>query len=286
MTINTVRTKRDLHTIVERTHQAGKTIGLVPTMGALHDGHLSLVRQAKKNCDVVCVTLFVNPTQFGPGEDFSAYPRDEEKDKALLQSVGADLLYAPSVDEMYPDGTAATISAGKLGSVLDGKFRPGHFDGVATVVARLFAHSTPDKAFFGEKDYQQLLVIKQMVAQQKIPVEITGVATVRENDGLALSSRNAYLNTDERKIAPLLYQTMAATAQKFVDGAPSHELIVTAEQKLINAGFASVDYIALVDGGTLEPLEIYSPTASPVRILGAAKLGRARLIDNLAVMPR
>ena len=286
MTINTVRTKHDMRAIVERARQAGKTIGLVPTMGALHDGHLSLVREAKKNCDFVCVTLFVNPTQFAPGEDYSAYPRDEEKDKTLLQSVGADLLYGPSVEEMYPDGTTATISAGKLGSVLDGKFRPGHFDGVATVVARLFAHATPDKAFFGEKDYQQLLVIKQMVAQQNIPVEIIGVPTIRDNDGLALSSRNAYLSDDERKIAPIFYQTLSETAQKFVDGAPAHELIIPAEQKLIDAGFASVDYVALVDGGTLEPLETFSPSAQTPRILGAAILGRARLIDNLAVTAR
>lgn len=282
MAINTVRSKLELGLVVGSWRQAGQSVGLVPTMGALHDGHLSLVREAKKKCDMVCVTLFVNPTQFGPGEDYTTYPRDEEKDKALLQSVGADLLYAPSVDEMYPDGATATISAGKLGSMLDGKFRPGHFDGVATVVERLLAHITPHKAFFGEKDYQQLLVIKQMVAQQKIPVEIVGVATVRENDGLALSSRNAYLNANERKLAPLLYKTLVETAQKFTSKIPADELIIPAKEKLIAAGFSPVDYIVLVNANTLEPLEVFS-TSVPARILGAAKLGRARLIDNLAV---
>ena len=285
MTINTVHTKSELGTIVRTWRNAGKIVGLVPTMGALHDGHLSLVRQAKKNCDVVCVTLFVNPTQFGAGEDYATYPRDEEKDKALLQSVGADLLYAPSVDEMYPDGTTATLSAGRLGNILDGEFRPGHFDGVATVVARLFAHANPHKAFFGEKDYQQLQVIKQMVTEQKIPVEIIGVATVRENDGLALSSRNAYLNADERKIAPLLYKTLVETAQKFVGGMPAAELLIHAKENLISAGFGPVDYIALVNANTLVPLETFLPDV-PARILGAAKLGRARLIDNIAISER
>lgn len=280
--IKTVRTQSELGVQTGPWKAAGHKIGLVPTMGALHAGHMALVHQAKKVCDKVCVTLFVNPTQFGPGEDFNSYPRDEEKDRAMLQDAGADILYAPSVGEMYPDGTTASLSAGELGSVLEGAFRPGHFDGVATVVERLFSHTNPHAAFFGEKDYQQLQVIKQMTLRQKIGVEIIGVPTVRGTDGLALSSRNEYLSESERGIAPVLYQTISGVADGFAGGQPSAELIAAAVEKLGLAGFDPVDYVAVVDAKNLKPLELFSPD-TPARVLAAAKLGRARLIDNIAV---
>lgn len=280
--IKTVRTKSDLVAQVGVWRDDGKKIGLVPTMGALHAGHMELVHQAKKVCDKVCVTLFVNPTQFAPGEDFNSYPRDEEKDRALLQDAGADILYAPSMGEMYPDGTTASLSAGELGSVLEGAFRPGHFDGVATVVERLLSHANPHAAFFGEKDYQQLQVIKQMTLRQKTPVEIIGVPTVRDTDGLALSSRNEYLSESERGIAPVLYQTISGVADGFAGGQPSAALIAGAVKKLGLAGFGPVDYVAVVDAKNLKPLELFSPD-TPARVLVAAKLGRARLIDNIAV---
>ena len=282
MTIKIVRTASDLAALIGAWRGDGKIIGLVPTMGALHAGHMALVHQAKKTCDKVCVTLFVNPTQFGEGEDFNSYPRDEEKDRTMLQDAGADILYAPSVDEMYPNGTTATLSAGAMGDVLEGAFRPGHFDGVATVVERLFSHANPDKAYFGEKDYQQLQVIKQMKAGQKIPVEIVGVPIQRDANGLALSSRNAYLTPAELALAPILQQTLQAFASWFISGENMSAMTVRATERLEKAGFGPVDYVAVVDATTLEPLEAYSANR-PARVLVAAKLGRARLIDNIAV---
>lgn len=285
--IKIFRTASELAAQVGAWRGDGKIIGLVPTMGALHAGHMALVHQAKKTCDKVCVTLFVNPTQFGEGEDFNSYPRDEEKDRTMLQDAGADILYAPSVDEMYPNGTTATLSAGAMGSVLEGAFRPGHFDGVATVVERLFSHANPDRAYFGEKDYQQLQVIKQMTARQmkagqKIPVEIVGVPIQRDANGLALSSRNAYLTPAELALAPILQQTLQAFAGWFISGENTSAMIVRAIETLEKAGFGPVDYVAVVDATTLEPLEKYSANR-PARVLVAAKLGRARLIDNIAV---
>ncbi len=287
MTIKIVRTAPDLAVQVGAWRNSEKIIGLVPTMGALHAGHMALVHQAKKTCDKVCVTLFVNPTQFGEGEDFNSYPRDEEKDRTMLQNAGADILYAPSVDEMYPNGTTATLSAGVMGSVLEGAFRPGHFDGVATVVERLFSHANPDKAFFGEKDYQQLQVIKQMTAKQmktrqKIPVEIVGVPTLRDANGLALSSRNEYLTAHELAVAPILQQTLQSFAGWFVAGEDVGVMTQRATDALNAVGFDPVDYVVVVDATTLEPLETYSANR-PARVLVAAKLGRARLIDNIAV---
>ncbi|MCK5545870.1 MAG: pantoate--beta-alanine ligase [Rhodospirillaceae bacterium] len=282
MTIKIFRTSSELAAQVGAWRNDGKKIGLVPTMGALHAGHMALVHRAKKVCDKVCVTLFVNPTQFGEGEDFNSYPRDEEKDCAMLQDAGADILYAPTVAEMYPNGTTATLSAGKLGNILEGTFRPGHFDGVATVVERLFSHTNPHVAFFGEKDYQQLQVIKQMTIKQKIGVEIVGVPTVRGDDGLALSSRNEYLTAAELALAPTLHQTLQAVAGWFVDGEDMPAILARATEALEKVGFGPVDYVAVVDATTLEPLKTYSAHV-PARVLVAAKLGRARLIDNIAV---
>ncbi len=281
--IKTFRTQSELGVQIGSWRERGHKIGLVPTMGALHAGHMALVHEAKKTCDRVCVTLFVNPTQFGPDEDLGAYPRDEEKDVAMLQDAGADILYAPGVDEMYPNGTTTTLSAGELGNILEGAFRPGHFDGVATVVERLFSHSNPHVAFFGEKDYQQLQVIKQMTAKQKIGVEIVGVPTVRGVGGLALSSRNEYLTAHELALAPVLHQTLQSFAGWFAAGEDVGAMTQRATDALNTAGFDPVDYVVVVDAKTLEPLREFSPHV-PARVLAAAKLGRARLIDNTPVI--
>jgi pantoate--beta-alanine ligase len=257
-------------------------IGLVPTMGAIHDGHAALVRAARSRCRRVVATIFVNPTQFGPNEDFAAYPRDEAGDAARLEAAGCDLLYAPSVAEIYPDGPAVSVSAGPLADVLDGKFRPGHFDGVATVVATLFDHAKPDAAAFGEKDYQQLLVIREMVRARGLKVEILAVPTQRAADGLALSSRNAYLSAEERRIAPALHRTLASVAESLSDGRTSASgEIARGTAALVAAGFRAVDYVAVCDAETLAPVEIVH---APARVLAAARLGATRLIDNVPVV--
>ena len=203
--LDTVRTIADLRARVQGWRGAGQRIGLVPTMGALHAGHVSLVKNSVARCDRTVVTLFVNPTQFGPKEDFSVYPRDEARDAALVAAEGADLLFAPGVDEVYPGGHSTKVHVGGLGDVLEGEYRPGFFTGVATVVTKLLLQALPDEAFFGEKDYQQLQVIKKLIRDLDVPVTATGVATVRESDGLALSSRNAYLTPAERATAPVLH---------------------------------------------------------------------------------
>lgn len=280
MTIETVRTVADLRRIIYRWRGDGLSVALVPTMGALHAGHLSLVAKALQQCDRVCVTLFVNPTQFGPNEDFQSYPRDENADAAMLSDAGAHLLYAPDVDEMYPDGTATQVEVGALGDVLEGASRPGHFSGVATIVSKLLLQAMPDKAYFGEKDFQQLLVIRQLVRDLVIAVEIVGVAILREADGLAMSSRNAYLSDDERRAAPALNAALVDVAEGFGSGGVVGELVAKAKADLLAAGFLSVDYIAIADSETLEPLEMYDPACGG-RVLTAAKLGRARLIDNI-----
>lgn len=282
MTIETVRSRKALGETVRGWREAGLSAGLVPTMGALHDGHLALLKAARETCDRVCATLFVNPTQFGPNEDFQAYPRNEESDSKLLADAGCDLLFAPDVAEMYPDGAVPALEAGDIGKRWEGEHRPGHFDGVATVVERLLRAAGADRAFFGEKDYQQLQVIKQMAAAQGIETEIVAVATVREADGLALSSRNAYLTADERAIAPKLHQALQGIAHDFSEGKNAATLTEKAVAGLLGAGFGGVDYLAVVDATTLEPLERFD-AACPARVLVAAKLGRARLIDNLSV---
>ena len=280
--LDIVRTAGELRTRIVAFRSHGR-VGLVPTMGAVHDGHLALVRAARKTCQRVVATVFVNPTQFGPAEDLAAYPRDEAGDAAKLASVGCDLLYAPSVAEMYPAGVAANLSAGELGRVLEGKFRPGHFDGVATVVAKLLEQSIPDVAVFGEKDYQQLLVIRRMVRERGMKVEVVGVPTIRAPDGLALSSRNAYLTAAERNAAPALHRTIAAVAERVADGRTrASDEIARGTAALHNAGFATVDYLALCDAETLAPVEAVT---GPARVLAAARLGTTRLIDNVPVIP-
>ena len=238
------------------------SLGLVPTMGALHAGHRALLRRARAECDEVVMSLFVNPAQFGPGEDFDRYPRDEARDRAIAAAEGVDRVFAPTVAEMYPDGFSTTVSVGALGTVFEGAYRPGHFDGVATVVLKLFAAVRPDAAYFGEKDAQQLAVIRRMTADLGLGVEIRAVETVREDDGLALSSRNAYLSPDERRRAPSLHRALAARDADLVEG--------------------DVDYVAVVDPDTFAEVD---PRPGAL-VIGAARFGSTRLIDTIRIEGR
>jgi len=278
-----VRTVAELRARLRIWRAGGERVGLVPTMGALHDGHLSLVARALEDCDRVVVTLFVNPKQFGPNEDFARYPRDEAADAAKLAAAGADLLYAPDVATMYGDGFATTVTVAGLTDSMEGAVRPGHFAGVATVVAKLLNQAGADDAYFGEKDYQQLAVIRRLAADLDIATRIHGVATVREADGLALSSRNAYLTDDQRKIAPVLQRALAAAATAIAGGAAVQPALEAARAAMLKVGFDAVDYVELRDAETLAPL---SAVTRPARLLAAARLGKTRLIDNLAVDPR
>jgi pantoate--beta-alanine ligase len=272
------RSVSDLRQSLAPWRKAGERIALVPTMGALHDGHLSLVALAKSNADRVVATIFVNPIQFGPSEDFHRYPRDEAGDLDKLEKAGANLVFAPDTAEMYPHGFSTKVVVSALTEDLCGASRPNHFDGVATVVTKLLLQCAPDVALFGEKDYQQLLVIKRLVRDLDIPVEILGGPIVREKDGLALSSRNAYLSPSERKAAPLLYQTIVAVANDLRQGRGADDAAAAGRFKLEAAGFR-VDYVAVRDPETLKPL---SGPVKRARVLAAVQLGRARLIDNVA----
>jgi len=267
---------------VAQWRRAGEAVALVPTMGALHQGHLALIAHGKKLADRVVASIFVNPTQFGPNEDFARYPRDEAGDAAKLAAAQCDLLYAPTVGEMYPAGFATTVSPGPLAEPLDGRFRPGHFTGVATVVAKLLLQAGADVACFGEKDYQQLQIIRRLARDLDIPTRIEGAPIVREADGLALSSRNAYLSPEQRAIAPALHRTIAAVVTRVGDGAPLPEAAAWGAAELARAGFAKIDYLEICDAETLLPLATRERSG---RVLVAAWLGMTRLIDNLA-LPR
>ncbi len=275
-----VRTVADLRLALGIVRESKRTIGLVPTMGALHEGHLSLVRAAKQRSSFVVATLFVNPKQFAPHEDFERYPRDEAGDANLLAGAGCDLLYAPERGAMYPDGFATSVLVSSVSTMLEGEMRPHFFGGVATVVTKLLLQALPDKAFFGEKDYQQLLVIKQLARDLDIPVEIIGCPTVREHDGLAMSSRNAYLSPDERRIAARLNLVLHDAITAFRAGAPVDAVELEAQRHLTAGGFTAVDYVAIRDAATLQPL---LTRATSGRILAAAWLSKTRLIDNMAV---
>lgn len=274
-----------LRTIVSGWRAGGERIALVPTMGALHEGHLTLVREARARANRVVVSIFVNPAQFGPDEDLAAYPRRLAADSALLVAEGVDLLWAPPVEEVYPQGFATTISVAGLTADFCGAARPGHFDGVATVVAKLFNQVQPDCALFGEKDFQQLAMIRRMARDLDLVRPhvdaIIGVPTVREPDGLALSSRNQYLTAEERAAAAALPREMQVATAQIAAGAPVAEALATLEQALIDAGFASVDYAALADAETLA--QLHEQPRHPARLLVAARMGRTRLIDNLPV---
>ena len=271
----------DLRKVVAEWRQEAKTVALVPTMGAIHAGHLSLISKAKSCCDRVIASVFVNPTQFDENEDLDAYPANEEEDVRELTSVGTDLVFCPNRKDIYPEGFSTVISVSGLTAGLCGPFRPGHFDGVVTVVAKLFLQSLPDIAIFGEKDYQQLLVIRQLAKDLNIPLDIVGAPIVREEDGLAMSSRNRYLSEKERIVAPEIYRILKIVAERIIIKPNDCELICrVAREELLEKGFEAVDYITICHSETLEPLSVYN---SPARIFVAARLGQARLIDNLPI---
>lgn len=257
-------------------------VGFVPTMGNLHDGHMTLVRACRRERGACVVSIFVNPTQFGPNEDFASYPRTLEADLRQLDEAGVDLVFNPSVEEMYPDGQEdhVTVSVPALASTLCGTGRPGHFDGVATVVAKLFNIIGPDKAFFGQKDWQQLVVIRAMVRQLNMPVEIVGVATVREASGLALSSRNSYLSSEDRQRAALISRTLAAMKKAIEAGARDYAALAADAQATLAAAGFDIDYVAVRDAARLAAP---APESAELRILAAARLGGTRLIDNVPV---
>lgn len=272
-----VRSSEEL--ALHRAALEGK-LALVPTMGALHAGHMALIDEAKRRADKVAASIFVNPTQFAAGEDFGRYPRREGEDVRMLEDSGCDLLWAPSVSVIYPDGFATKVSVAGISERWEGEARPGHFDGVATVVAKLLLSVRPEVALFGEKDFQQLAVIRRMVSDLDIPVEIVGVPTVREPDGLALSSRNAYLSPDERKRAVALPNALKNARDAVAAGSVVSIALRQAKQALVDAGFLRIDYVALVDAQTLEPLD---EPLGQMRLIAAAVIGNTRLIDNLAV---
>ncbi len=280
--IDVVRSVAALRAVVRPQKRDGKKIGLVPTMGALHQGHLELVKTARRMSDVVIATIFVNPLQFNQQADLAAYPRDEATDLNLLAATGTDLVFVPSVGEMYPKGFATEIRVKNLTDHLDGPARPGHFEGVATVVTKLFTQTEPDIAFFGEKDFQQLQVIRRLARDLDLPVEVVGVPTVREPDGLAMSSRNRNLSDTQRKIAARLPEILGHAIQRLAEGAQAAPVLENARAALGNAGFDAIDYVELCDTETLHPLAAAQPGS---RLFAAVHLGTTRLIDNWPVQP-
>ncbi|MCI4660453.1 MAG: pantoate--beta-alanine ligase [Neomegalonema sp.] len=277
-----VHSVADLRAAVKAWRQSGERVALTPTMGALHDGHLSLVAQGRAQAERVVATIFVNPTQFGPNEDFDAYPRGLEADAALLAGAGCDLLYAPSVGEMYPPGFATSVRVTGLTEVLCGAARPGHFDGVAQVVTKLLLQAGTDLAIFGEKDWQQLTVIRRLVADLNIDCAILGAPILRESDGLAMSSRNRYLSPAERAAAPALYASLRQAAEEIAARAAIDEVLARAREQILSAGFSSIDYLEARSADHLTLVTELDP-ATPTRLFAAAHLGRARLIDNISI---
>ena len=255
-------------------------VAFVPTMGALHAGHMALIAEARKRADKVVASIFVNPAQFAQGEDFGRYPRQEEQDARMLEGAGCDFLWAPSVGDIYPDGFSTKVSVSGVSARWEGEARPGHFDGVATVVAKLLISVRPDVALFGEKDFQQLAVVRRMSSDLNLPVEIVGIPTVREADGLALSSRNAYLLPDERQQALALPRALEAARAAILSGTAVVEVLHEAHAALRNGGFSRIDYFALVDALSLEPLD---EPGGDMRLIAAAVIGTTRLIDNLSI---
>jgi pantoate--beta-alanine ligase len=278
--VQTIRQLDALRDALASFRAAGESIALVPTMGALHAGHIALVETARRRAQRVVVSIFVNPIQFGPNEDLARYPRREMQDARMLTEAGADLLWMPAVEEMYPDGFATTVSVSGVSDILEGAHRAGHFDGVATVVAKLFGQVRPDVALFGEKDFQQLAVIRRMTRDLDLGIEVLGVPTQRDDDGLALSSRNLYLDPDERQRAVALPRALGIAARTLEKGGSADEALAQAREMLAQARFET-DYVALVDAETLG-----APAADrPMRLLAAARIGNTRLIDNIAVQP-
>ena len=276
--METVTNVKDLRAHVAAWRRAGETVGFVPTMGALHDGHMSLVAASTATCARSVASIFVNPTQFGPNEDLSRYPRREEEDAAMLAAAGCDLLFLPSPEEMYPEGYGTSVSVAGLGDVLCGASRPGHFDGVATVVSKLFNQVRPDHAFFGEKDGQQLAIIRRLVLDLDFPVQIHGVPTAREEDGLARSSRNLYLSPEERSAAALFPKALREAATRLGRGADVDATLDAARRQLA-AGGLEPDYVEFRDGLTLAPQDEVTETS---RLFAAVRVGTTRLIDNIS----
>lgn len=276
--MQTIRSSEELARA--RAQLGDASLALVPTMGALHAGHMALIAEAKRRADKVAATIFVNPMQFGANEDLSRYPRREADDAKMLAEAGCDLLWTPSVGDIYPDGFATAVRVSRVSERWEGEVRPGHFDGVATIVAKLLLSVRPDVALFGEKDFQQLVVIRQMVRDLAIPAEIVAVPTVREADGLALSSRNAYLLPEERQRAVALPRALEAARAAILSGTQVADVLAEARNSLLDGGFSRVDYFALVDAQSLEPLD---HPRGEMRLIAAAVIGTTRLIDNLAV---
>lgn len=275
-----LRTVAELRGQVALWKAQGHTVGVVPTMGALHEGHLSLARAARRDCGRVITTIFVNPKQFNNPDDLLKYPRTEENDAILLATVGVDTVFAPPVDEVYPDGFVTNVSVGGVSAPLEGTLRPGHFDGVATVVTKLFGMTQADRGYFGQKDWQQLQVVRQLVRDLNLKVEIVGCETVRDPDGLAMSSRNQRLTSQGRGRAPALYAAMLAAAREFRDGLPLADALARAKMAVLGEGFDRVEYFELVDAERLGPI---FDASRPLRLLAAAWLDDVRLIDNIAV---
>ena len=269
----------DARNVIADARRENKKIGFVPTMGALHEGHLTLVRRAREMCDYVCVSIFVNPTQFGPNEDLNKYPRTLESDAERCREAGVDLIFAPSAAEMYPEGFNSWVKVKGLTEMLEGEIRPGHFRGVTTVCAKLFNIIEPDYAFFGTKDYQQLKVIEKMICDLNMRLKIVPVETVRESDGLAMSSRNAYLSTDERQSALILSKSLQKAREAFNSGERSAAAIQELVENLIKTEqSADIDYVAVVDGESLAPID---EIIKPAVVLLAVRIGKTRLIDNM-----
>ncbi|HHJ98660.1 MAG TPA: pantoate--beta-alanine ligase [Actinobacteria bacterium] len=274
--------KHEVRQAVAEARREGKRVALVPTMGALHEGHLSLVSAARDRADYVVVSVFVNPTQFGPEEDFEAYPRDIERDMDLLGAEGVDLVFAPTPEIMYASDATVTVDPGPLGGVLEGAVRPGHFSGMCTVVTKLFSIALPDLAFFGEKDYQQLTIVRAMARDLDLPVKVIGCPTVRECDGLALSSRNVYLSSEERRAATALYRSLRTAETLVLDGERDAAVVAGAMRDTVaSEALAEIEYAAVVDAVTLEPIATLGDR--PARALVAARVGGTRLIDNIAL---
>lgn len=278
-----IRELEALRQAVAEYRGSGKRIALVPTMGALHAGHMALIEEGLRRADAVIASIFVNPRQFGPNEDLAAYPRRERTDAQMLEKHGCAILWAPAVETMYPEGFATTVSVSGVSEVLEGAARPGHFDGVSTVVLKLLNQVQPDIALFGEKDWQQLAVIRRMATDLDLPVEIHGVPIERDDQGLALSSRNAYLSEEELVAARTLPRALGEAATAIGRGEPAEAALAAATARLAEAGFTDIDYVTLRDAATLQPIEALGE--APARLLAAARMGPARLIDNLPVEP-
>jgi pantoate--beta-alanine ligase len=275
-----IRELSDLNALRDVWRSAGEDVALVPTMGALHQGHLDLVTASRRIADRVIATIFINPMQFNDPADLAAYPRTEQADIAKLEASGCDAVWIPTAEQLYPPDFATTVSVAGVSERWEGAHRPDHFLGVATVVAKLFIAAMPDWAVFGEKDWQQLQVIKRMTADLGLPIRVHGYPTVRDPDGLAMSSRNARLGPDERKQALALPRTLETAAKQIAAGKPVRRALAEAKQALVDAGFLKIDYVALVDAATLEPL---SEPAGEMRLIAAATIGGTRLIDNVAL---